>query len=143
MPASGRQPSGIVGYVLTLHRSVIAKRVAEARAVKLHAPSPKSASEPARSIPIKPSSFLRGGSASPAQSRTAFHLPESDDMTMDTKQLTWLILAVPCPTCGAAPREKCELHSGQPRTAPHRDRHLNAAEKEKEKLYTLLASARQ
>jgi hypothetical protein len=24
-----------------------------------------------------------------------------------------------CPTCGANPAEKCELHSGQPRTEPH------------------------
>jgi hypothetical protein len=36
------------------------------------------------------------------------------------------ILAVRCPTCGAAPREKCELTSGQPRTEPHRDRRLIA-----------------
>lgn len=31
-------------------------------------------------------------------------------------------LAVRCPTCGAAPGEKCELSTGQPRTDPHRDR---------------------
>jgi hypothetical protein len=48
-------------------------------------------------------------------------------------------LALPC---GAAPREKCELHSGQPRTAPHRYRRLEAAEKQKAKLYELLASGR-
>jgi hypothetical protein len=36
------------------------------------------------------------------------------------------IQAVPCPTCGAEPGEKCELNSGQPRTAPHRDRRLAA-----------------
>jgi hypothetical protein len=36
------------------------------------------------------------------------------------------ILAVRCPTCGAAPGEKCELGSGQPRTEPHRDRRLIA-----------------
>jgi hypothetical protein len=28
--------------------------------------------------------------------------------------------------CGAAPRQKCELSSGQPRTDPHRDRRLVA-----------------
>jgi hypothetical protein len=38
------------------------------------------------------------------------------------------ILAVPCPTCGAAPKEKCELASGQPRGKPHRDRRLIAAD---------------
>jgi len=36
------------------------------------------------------------------------------------------IQAVPCPTCGAQPGEKCELNSGQARTAPHRDRRLTA-----------------
>lgn len=34
------------------------------------------------------------------------------------------ILAVHCPICGAAPGEKCELSSGQPRTDSHRDREL-------------------
>jgi hypothetical protein len=38
------------------------------------------------------------------------------------------ILALPCPTCGAAPGEKCELSTGQPRTEPHRDRRLIAAD---------------
>jgi hypothetical protein len=32
------------------------------------------------------------------------------------------ILTVRRPTCGAAPGEKCELTSGQPRTGPHPDR---------------------
>jgi len=32
------------------------------------------------------------------------------------------ILAIRCPTCGAAPGEKCELGTGMPRTFPHRDR---------------------
>jgi len=32
------------------------------------------------------------------------------------------VLAVRCPTCAAAPGEKCELSTGQPRTSPHRDR---------------------
>jgi hypothetical protein len=36
------------------------------------------------------------------------------------------VLAVRCPTCGAAPGEKCELSTGQPRTNPHRDRRLVA-----------------
>ena len=62
---------------------------------------------------------------------------------MDTKRINKLILAVSCPTCGAAPREKCELNSGQPRTAPHRYRRLDAADKQQAKLYQLLASARQ
>jgi hypothetical protein len=38
------------------------------------------------------------------------------------------ILAVACPTCGAAPGEKCQLNTGQPRTGPHRDRRLIAAQ---------------
>jgi len=38
------------------------------------------------------------------------------------------ILAVRCPTCGAAPGEKCTLSTGQPRTGPHLDRRLIAAE---------------
>ena len=38
-------------------------------------------------------------------------------------------LAVRCPTCGAKPKEKCELGTGQPRTEPHRDRRLAGAEK--------------
>ena len=50
---------------------------------------------------------------------------------MDRNQLEKLSLNVPCPTCGAAPGQKCELNTGQPRTAPHRDRRLNAADKEK------------
>jgi hypothetical protein len=37
-------------------------------------------------------------------------------------------LAVRCPTCGAAPGEKCELASGQPRFDPHRDRRLIGAD---------------
>jgi|KBSMisStaDraftv2_1062788.scaffolds.fasta_scaffold32835_4 hypothetical protein len=36
------------------------------------------------------------------------------------------ILAIRCPTCGAAPGKKCELGTGQPRTTPHRDRRLIA-----------------
>jgi len=34
------------------------------------------------------------------------------------------LLAIRCPTCGAAPGQKCELHSGQPRTHPHEERPL-------------------
>jgi hypothetical protein len=37
------------------------------------------------------------------------------------------ILAIRCPTCGAAPGEKCELGTGQPRTEPHIDRRLIAS----------------
>ena len=36
------------------------------------------------------------------------------------------VLAVRCPTCGAAPGEKCELSTGLSRTNPHRDRRLEA-----------------
>jgi hypothetical protein len=39
------------------------------------------------------------------------------------------VLAIRCPTCGAAPGVRCELGTGQRRTEPHRDRRLLAAEK--------------
>jgi hypothetical protein len=46
-----------------------------------------------------------------------------------TKELTpKQILFVPCNTCGAAIGEACELHTGAPRTEPHRDRKLSAVE---------------
>ena len=38
------------------------------------------------------------------------------------------ILALRCPTCGAGPREKSELKTGLPRTRPHRERRLIAAD---------------
>jgi hypothetical protein len=38
------------------------------------------------------------------------------------------VLALRCPTCGAAPGERCELSTGQPRTSPHRDRRWIAAD---------------
>ena len=38
------------------------------------------------------------------------------------------MLSVPCRTCGAATDEPCELQTGAPRTEPHRDRKLAAAE---------------
>jgi len=44
----------------------------------------------------------------------------SDELTLKEIQ------AVPCPTCGAKPGEKCELSTGQPRTNPHRERRLVA-----------------
>jgi hypothetical protein len=48
--------------------------------------------------------------------------------TMEKKLSPKQILAIRCPTCGAAPGERCELASGQPRTEPHRDRRLVAAD---------------
>jgi hypothetical protein len=39
------------------------------------------------------------------------------------------VLAVRCPTCGAASGEKCELSTGQPRTSPHRERVWIAGDK--------------
>ncbi len=36
--------------------------------------------------------------------------------------------SVPCPTCGVAAGERCLLHSGSPRTEPHVERKLSAAE---------------
>jgi hypothetical protein len=38
------------------------------------------------------------------------------------------LFAVPCPTCGVAAGERCLLYSGAPRTQPHVDRKLSAAE---------------
>jgi len=51
------------------------------------------------------------------------------DVVVKTKELTpKQILSVLCSTCGAAIGEACELHTGAPRTEPHRDRKLSAAE---------------
>ena len=48
---------------------------------------------------------------------------------MKTKDLTpKQILSVNCPTCGAATGEVCELTTGAPRTEPHRNRKLSAAD---------------
>lgn len=58
----------------------------------------------------------------------------SSDVTLQdggvkTEELTpKQVLSVPCPTCGAATEENCELHTGTPRTEPHRDRKLAAAD---------------
>src|SRR5579863_2901091 len=51
------------------------------------------------------------------------------DVGVKVRELTpKQIMSVPCTTCGAAIGEVCELHSGAPRTEPHRDRKLSAAE---------------
>ncbi len=59
-----------------------------------------------------------------------FHGPGTlHHVGVKTKELTAKqILSVPCATCGAAVGEACELHTGAPRTEPHRDRKLSAAE---------------
>lgn len=50
-------------------------------------------------------------------------------VVVKTRELTLKqISSVPCTTCGAAVGEACELHTGDPRTEPHRDRKLSAAE---------------
>jgi hypothetical protein len=60
------------------------------------------------------------------------HLPGCGTLhyrDVKTKELTpKQVLSVPCTTCGAAVGEVCELHTGAPRTEPHRDRKLSAAE---------------
>ena len=48
---------------------------------------------------------------------------------MKKKRTTKQMLALRCPTCGAAPKERCKLINGQPRTSLHRDRRLMAADK--------------
>jgi hypothetical protein len=59
-----------------------------------------------------------------------YSCPESlHYVVVKTRELTaQQISSVPCTTCGAAAGEVCELHSGDPRTEPHRDRKLSAAE---------------
>ncbi len=48
---------------------------------------------------------------------------------MKARELTLKqICSVPCPTCGAATEEPCELHTGAQRSEPHRDRKVCAAE---------------
>lgn len=47
-------------------------------------------------------------------------------LIMNNRPAIEQIQAVLCPTCGAEPGEKCDLHSGQPRKEPHRDRRLTA-----------------
>jgi len=48
---------------------------------------------------------------------------------MRMKDLTPTQLSsVACPTCGAIAGERCSLHSGAPRSEPHVDRKLSAAE---------------
>jgi hypothetical protein len=50
-------------------------------------------------------------------------------VAVKTKELTRKqVLSVPCPTCGAATDEACELQTGALRTEPHRDRKLSAVE---------------
>jgi hypothetical protein len=60
------------------------------------------------------------------------HIPDGEalhDIAMKTKDLTPEQMAsVPCPTCGAAIGEDCELNSGALRFEPHRDRRLSAAD---------------
>jgi hypothetical protein len=55
------------------------------------------------------------------------YLPYSGGMSMGdltAKQL----LSVPCPTCGVGAGARCLLHSGGPRSEPHVDRKLSAAD---------------
>jgi hypothetical protein len=60
------------------------------------------------------------------------HFPDCGRLhyaVVKTKDLTLKqILSVPCPTCGAATEQVCQLHTGALRTEPHRDRRLAAAE---------------
>jgi hypothetical protein len=54
---------------------------------------------------------------------------QSNLIHMTMRELTQKQLSsVPCPTCGASVGERCILHSGGPRSAPHVDRKLSAAE---------------
>ncbi len=54
---------------------------------------------------------------------------QSNLIHMTMRELTQKQLSsVPCPTCGASVGERCILHSGGPRSTPHVDRKLSAAE---------------
>ena len=53
---------------------------------------------------------------------------DSQYLGMSNRLAMEQIRAVPCPTCAAESGEKCELNTGQPRTEPHRDRRLIAAD---------------
>ena len=74
--------------------------------------------------PAAPANLLRMSNIEHSCSRKTLHY-----LTMKTKELTAKqILSVPCPTCGAATGDACELHTGALRTEPHPDRNLSAAE---------------
>ena len=61
--------------------------------------------------------------------RTVLRLVLSHHNGMRRADLTPKQLSsVPCPTCGVAARARCLLHSGTPRSEPHVDRKLVAAE---------------
>jgi DNA-directed RNA polymerase subunit RPC12/RpoP len=49
-------------------------------------------------------------------------------MTVTHMRAPWvgLLLAYPCPTCGAQPSEDCVTRNGQPAQQPHTDRARNA-----------------
>jgi hypothetical protein len=63
---------------------------------------------------------------------------------VEKKELTPKQLSsVPCPTCGAAAGERCELHSGAPRSEPHVDRKFAAIEAaDKNRIHTVHAISR-
>jgi hypothetical protein len=63
------------------------------------------------------------------QNRTAWRRATAHGVAMKTEQKQALVVG--CPTCGAKPREKCQLSTGQPRAEPHRDRRLAVSEKQK------------
>ena len=61
--------------------------------------------------------------------RTDFELVFSYADGMKMSDLTpEQLSSVPCPTCGVGAGEPCLLHSGSPRTEPHLERKLSAAE---------------
>src|SRR6266404_3915004 len=82
-----------------------------------------------RSIPRNPFiRFQKYSELSPSQTNVfkidqpSFGGLEHHVSVMAKKLSPKAVLAIPCPTCGAAPGEMCELSTGQPRTNPHRDR---------------------
>jgi len=86
--------------------------------------------------PSYPELCLQRGRCAEDEQYWAFSRPEKlHDVGVKTRELTpKQVLSVPCTTCGAAIGEVCELHTGAPRTEPHRDRKLSAAEAVETKL---------
>jgi hypothetical protein len=72
------------------------------------------------------------------RNRQASPTPLSYAVRMKTKVLTPKQLSsVPCPTCGVPIGKRCVLLSGAPRSTPHVDRRLSAAEAvERERTYS-------
>jgi hypothetical protein len=78
---------------------------------------------------LSSSSGPASGNPESVHNGTVLRLVFSHHIGMKMRDLTLKQLSsVPCPTCGVASGERCLLHSGGPRSEPHLDRKLVAAE---------------